>query len=137
MLCSLLKNLTYKQLGSLTRARDKKGSPAKTVVHAGLKALLPNRPESEQQQKFREISSHLSVSFCFCRVCNIPKPEKPEKKPQPENSGPGRDGIHLIKFQVSQVTPGKTRKIRVGSGFEYFRVFGHSSMNIYLVSIGH
>ena len=62
----------------------------------------------------------------------MPKTREPEKKPEPENSGPGRAGFHLIKFQVSQVRHQKTRKIRVGSGSGYFRVFAHSkSMDKY------
>ena len=59
------------------------------------------------------------------RVC--PKPEKPGKKPEPENLGPGQVGFHYIRLQVSQVSHLKTQKIRVGSGFGFFRVFGHST----------
>ena len=62
-------------------------------------------------------------------MCNIVLEtlETQEKKPKPENSGPGQAGLHLIKIQVSQVTPEKTRKTRVGSDFGYFRDFVHSN----------
>ena len=33
----------------------------------------------------------------------------------------------IIKFQISRVRSEKTRKIRVESGYEYFRVFSHSN----------
>ena len=56
----------------------------------------------------------------------LPKTQKPGKKSEPENLGSGRAEFHLIKFQVSQVRPEKTRKFRFGSGFGYFRVFAHS-----------
>jgi hypothetical protein len=62
-------------------------------------------------------------------------PENLGKNPNQKNSGPGRAGFHLIKFQVSQVTPQKTRKIRVGSGFGDFRVFAHSTLQICAVKL--
>ena len=55
------------------------------------------------------------------------KPEKPEKKPEPELSGRGRVGFHLIKFQVSRAMPKRNPKIRVGSGFGILQVFAHSN----------
>ena len=54
------------------------------------------------------------------------KPEKPKKKPEPELSGRGRVGFHLIKFQVSRAMPKRNPKIRVGSGFGILQVFAHS-----------
>ena len=60
----------------------------------------------------------------------LPEARETEKKPETENLGQGRAGVHLIKFQVSRVTPHKARKIRVGSGYGYFRVFAHSNFDI-------
>ena len=54
------------------------------------------------------------------------KPEKPEKKPEPELSGRGQVGFHLIKVQVSRAMPKRNPKIRVGSGFGILQVFAHS-----------
>ena len=60
---------------------------------------------------YREI---FHISITVGRVSNmVLETQKPEKKPEPENSGPGRAGFHLIKFQVSQVRPEKTRKFQV------------------------
>ena len=61
-----------------------------------------------------------------CPTCSS-KPWKPDKKPEPKNLGSNRAGFHLIKFQVSQFIPKKTRKFWVGSGFGYFQVFAHSN----------
>ena len=55
------------------------------------------------------------------------KPEKPEKRPEPELSGRGQVRFHLIKVQVSRAMPKRNPKIRVGSGFEILQVFAHST----------
>ena len=59
------------------------------------------------------------------------KPEKPEKKPEPELSGRGRVRFHLIKFQVSRAMLKRNPKIRVGSGFGILQVFAHSLVETY------
>ena len=56
---------------------------------------------------------------CICCDTNTSVPENPGKKAKPENSGLGRAGFHLIKFQVSRAIHEKYPKIRVGSGFGY------------------
>ena len=58
------------------------------------------------------------------------KPEKPEKKPEPELSGRGQVRFHLIKVQVSRAMPKRNPKIRVGSGFGILQVFAHSNRDI-------
>ena len=93
------------------------------AIAAAVLVQLSSRSSSKSFAKF----FHTSVCVLVGCATQSSKPEKPEKKPEPKNSGPGRAGFHLIKFQVSQVTPEKTRKIRVGSGFGYFRVFAHST----------
>ena len=57
------------------------------------------------------------------------KPGIPEIKPEPESTGPGRVGFHLIKFQVSRAMLKRNPKIRVGSGFGILQVFAHSRLD--------
>ena len=94
-----------------------------TACRAGLKALVPGQPSEQEAEISRNFFTPLTVG----RVSS--KPEKPEKKPETENSGTGRARFHFIKFQVSQVRPEETRKFWVGSGFGFFRVFGHSNIH--------
>ena len=55
------------------------------------------------------------------------KPEKPEKKPEPEFSGRGRVRFQLKKIQVSRAMPWKNPKVQGGAGFGFFQVFAHST----------
>ena len=56
------------------------------------------------------------------------KPEKPEKKPEPELSGRGRVRFHFKKFQVSRAMPKRNPKIRVGWGYEILQVFAQGPL---------
>ena len=96
------------------------------AIAAAVLVQLSSRSSSKIFAKF----FHTSLCVCVGRVGNIVlETRETREKPEPEFSGQGRAEFYLIKFQVSQVRPEETRKFWVGSGFGFFRVFGHSNIH--------
>ena len=118
--------LSQKTLGEAAAAYE--GFDRRAIAAAVL-VQLSSSSSSKSFAKF------FHTSLCVLVGCPTWCTRKPGKKPEPENSGQGRAGFHLIKFQVSRAMPQKNPKIRVGSGFGFFRVFAHSTWNTsYLLS---